>query len=424
MRLKNNILIVLVISFLTTLIGVQFLWVYRVGTNQQRQFEFTVVAALNKAVVELNKQDSVCLQVTHCFNAKKLTRCQKRDLSYEKWNFIDSLIRAELSYSKISIHYEFELGTFPHPHENAVNGKVKHKCFTVKSDMRTTKGEPIWLHITFPLRNKFILAQIGWLFIGSIVLILLTIFAFILIYKMYRQEQIMASDTRNFINNLTHEFKTPITSIRLANNQIIKRISDNRLLEPFTRIIDEENKKLEGHVNYLLDVSRLQKGKVPLNYTEVDMHELLFKQIQSFQLLIEERNGKIALMLDADKTKVLADAFHLGNAINNILDNACKYSPDHLEITIKTKNDRGMLIMEFSDKGLGIEKADRKTIFQEFSRVDTGNIHNVKGFGLGLSYVGQVVKMHKGHIKLLSEKGLGSTFIIYIPIYKNGRDQA
>lgn len=423
MRLKNNILIILVISFLTALIGVQFLWVYRVGTNQQRQFEFTVVAALNKAVVELNNQDSVCFMVTHCFNSKKLSRCQKRDISFEKWNFIDSLIRAELAYSKISIHYEFELGTKPHPHEMLGKNKVKQKCFTVKSKMKTTRGEPIWLHITFPMRNKFILAQIGWLFIGSIVLILLTIFAFVLIYKLYRQEQIIASDTRNFINNLTHEFKTPITSIRLANNQIVRRLSNNPILEPFTSIINEENKKLEGHVNYLLDVSRLQKGKVPLNFTEIDLHDLLNKQIQSFKLLIEERNGIISLMLDANKPKLLADVFHLGNAINNILDNACKYSPAQLKLTLKTSNERGMIVIEFTDQGLGIDKADQKTIFQEFSRVNTGNIHNVKGFGLGLSYVAQVIKMHKGYIKLISEKGKGSTFIIHLPVCKNGKDQ-
>jgi two-component system phosphate regulon sensor histidine kinase PhoR len=291
-----------------------------------------------------------------------------------------------------------------------------HKCFTVKSDMITNLGNHIWLHINFPGRNRFILAQIGWLFIVSIVLILLTIVAFFLIYKSYRQEQALASDTRNFINNLTHEFKTPLASIRLANNRIIKIEECADKVSAYTKIIKQENDKLDEHINHLLDISRLQKGKIPMNIAPLDVFDLLQKQVNSFALQIEERKGHLSIDNDAENTWVNADCFHLANAFTNILDNACKYTPENPEITITIVNKNGSIIIAFSDNGIGIEKSDQKTIFQEFSRVDTGNIHNVKGFGLGLSYVGQMIKMHKGSVWLDSKKGEGSTFFIQLPI--------
>jgi two-component system phosphate regulon sensor histidine kinase PhoR len=416
MKIKTGNLLIAVILFLISLTAIQFVWMMRAATYQEKQFEFAVVAALNKAINELNKQDEICLQVTDCFEEKGFTHCKKQDLNREIWMFIDSITRAELSYSKICIDYEFQLTTKPHPHPMGKENEDLHKCFTVKSDMITNLGNHIWLHINFPGRNRFILAQIGWLFIVSIVLILLTIVAFFLIYKSYRQEQALASDTRNFINNLTHEFKTPLASIRLANNRIIKIEECADKVSAYTKIIKQENDKLDEHINHLLDISRLQKGKIPMNIAPLDVFDLLQKQANSFALQIEERKGHLSIDNDAENTWVNADCFHLANAFTNILDNACKYTPENPEITITIVNKNGSIIIAFSDNGIGIEKSDQKTIFQEFSRVDTGNIHNVKGFGLGLSYVGQMIKMHKGSVWLDSKKGEGSTFFIQLPI--------
>ncbi len=422
MKNKTRFLIISVIIFLIALIIIQFLWIHRAAVSQEKKFEYTVVAALNKAITELNKQDAVCLQITNCFNAKGLSCCNKGDLSYDKWNFINSIITAELKHSKICIEYELQLSTTPHPHSMLENTETRHKCFTVKSSMLTTNQENIWLHITFPMRNKFIFAQIGWLFISSVILIFLTIIAFILIYTYYRQEQILAKDTRNFINNLTHEFKTPISSIRLANNRIIRAYKTKQNTEAYTSIINQENIKLENQVNYLLDISRLQKGKIPMKCEPVNLHEVISQQSDSFKLRIEDEKGSLQLNLIAENYMVCVDVFHIANAITNILDNACKYSPDKPEITITTSNKNGYIVVAIADKGLGIDKVDRKTIFQEFSRVNTGNIHNVKGFGLGLSYVWQIIKMHKGTLTLDSKKGEGSTFYIQIPISNNGKN--
>lgn len=229
----------------------------------------------------------------------------------------------------------------------------------------------------------------------------------------------VANDTRNFINNLTHEFKTPLASIRLANNRISKLESCGDKALAYTHIIQQENDKLDEHINYLLDVSRIQKGRVPMNFDVLDIHVLVKKQSDSFILKIEDRKGSLTHELNAEKVMVNADCFHLTNAINNILDNACKYSPNKPELTIKTYNKNGSVIIAFSDKGIGIDKNDQKSIFQEFSRVDTGNIHNVKGFGLGLSYVWHVVSLHKGSLWLNSTKGEGSTFFMQLPVVKN-----
>jgi two-component system phosphate regulon sensor histidine kinase PhoR len=423
MKHKTQKLIILVIFFLISLIIIQFIWIIRAAGYQEKQFEYTVVAALNKSVTELDKQNSVCLQVTNCFDIKGFTCCEKEHLSLDKWTFIDSLIKAELAYSKICLPYEFQLTLDPHPHPVLTDVESRHKCFTVKSNLITTNNEPIWLHITFPGRNKFILAQIGWLFIVSIVLIVLTIGAFLLIYKYYRQEQSLSNDTRNFINNLTHEFKTPLASIRLANNRISKTPGCAENVAPYTRIIKQENDKLDLHINYLLDISRMQKGKMPMNFEVLDLHQQIRQVSDSFQLMIDERKGSIKLELLAQNFRVKADCFHISNAINNLLDNACKYSPQAPDIVIKTFNKNHKLVVAISDKGLGIDKADQKTIFQEFSRVNTGDIHNVKGFGLGLSYVGQVVQMHQGYLELQSKKGEGSTFFIELPIFDSANEQ-
>lgn len=418
-KLKTRNIIIAVIFFLISLIIIQFIWILQAAENKKKQFEFTVVQAINKATSELNKQKQVCSLIANEFEKSCLTSCEKKHLSFDKWNFIDSIIKTELAYSKICINYELKLSTKPHPHEMTDKRESEHECFTVKSDMVTSKGESIWLHISFPGREKFILAQMGWLFVISILLILLTIGAFVLIYKHYLQEQILANDTRNFINNLTHEFKTPLASIRLANNRIMKLADCGDKASAYTKIIHQENNKLDEHINYLLDVSRLRKGKVPMNFEVLDIHNLVLNQSSSFQLKIEDRQGTLSHDLKAKEVYVNADCFHLANTFNNILDNACKYSPNAPEISISSYNKNGSIIIAFADKGIGIDKPDQKSIFQEFSRVNTGNIHNVKGFGLGLSYVWQVVNLHKGSLWLESNVGEGSTFFIQLPVVKN-----
>ncbi|MDA3891486.1 MAG: HAMP domain-containing sensor histidine kinase [Salinivirgaceae bacterium] len=415
MKIKTGSLLIAVILFLISLIVIQFVWIMRTAKYQEKQFEFAVVVALNKAVGELNERNDICSQVIDCFDDKGYACCNQQDLRKDLWLFIDSIIQAELSYGKICLEYEFQLATQPHPHPIEVEDEGSHKCFTTKSSMQTTAGKHIWIHMSFPGRSKFILAQIGWLFIVSIVLILLTIGSFILIYRYFKQEQLLARDTRNFINNLTHEFKTPLASIRLANSRIMKTEECVDVTKAYTKIIKQENNKLDEHINYLLDISRLQKGKMPMNFEVLDVHELLVKQTDSFSLQIEDRKGSLLVNNEANKTLINGDCFHLANAFNNLLDNACKYTKDKPEIMVTMLNKNGSIIIAFSDNGIGIEKRDKKTIFQEFSRVDTGNIHNVKGFGLGLSYVGQIVKLHKGAVWLESNLGEGSTFFIQLP---------
>jgi len=187
------------------------------------------------------------------------------------------------------------------------------------------------------------------------------------------------------------------------------------LTEQYTKIIKQENDKLDEHVNYLLDISRLAKGKMPMNIEVFDIYQLLQKQTDSIILQVEDRKGSLSITNEASNCWVNGDCFHLANAFNNLLDNACKYTKDKPEIMITLVNENGSIIIAFSDNGIGIDKSNQKSIFQEFSRVDTGNIHNVKGFGLGLSYVGHIVKLHKGSVWLESSLGEGSTFFIQLP---------
>lgn len=416
MKLKTKHLIISIIAFLIGLIIIQFVWISRAANYQEKQFEYAVVSALNKAIGELNTRTDICSQVIDCFDDKGYSCCNKQDIRKDLWLFIDSIINAEFSYGKISLRYEFQLSTQPHSHPFDKIDAGKQKCFTAKSSMKTTTGKHIWIHMSFPDHSKFVWMQIGWLFILSMVLILLTIGAFILIYQYFKQEQLIARDTRNFINNLTHEFKTPLASIRLANNRIMKTKECADATTQYTKIIKQENNKLDEHINYLLDISRLQNGKMPMNLENLNIYELLQHQTDSFNLQLEDRGGLISINNQATNLWINGDCFHLANTFNNILDNACKYTKAKPEIMVTLVNKNESIIIAFSDNGIGIDKSNQKSIFQEFSRVDTGNIHNVKGFGLGLSYVGQVVKLHKGSVWLESTLGEGSTFFIQLPV--------
>ncbi len=413
---KGKYIIIAVVAFLLGLTVIQFVWINKMATQYNKQFEYTVVAALRKAVYEVDARESVCWQVTDCFNKNNYKSCTHEHLNQQLWVFIDSILKSELTQSRICLNYEFQLTTSPHPHFDTPGDDADHKCFTIRSNMTTKNNEFIWYHVTFPSRSTFILTQIGWLFGLSLMLILLTIWAFVLIYRFYLQERNLASDTRNFINNLTHELKTPISAIRLANSRIVKSTAGVIDTAAYTGIIDHENKKLENHVNYLLDLSRLQKGKIPLQPEAVNVHELIEQLASGYQLQIDERKGTLNLQLNAANPILWADSFHLTNALSYLIDNAFKYSPQAPVITLNTENKRQQLVIAITDKGLGIDKADQKNIFNEFSRVNTGNVHNIKGFGLGLAYVAQVVKMHKGQIWLKSALGQGSTFFVQMPL--------
>jgi two-component system phosphate regulon sensor histidine kinase PhoR len=222
----------------------------------------------------------------------------------------------------------------------------------------------------------------------------------------------------DFINNMTHEFKTPIATISLATDSIVSPIilQSPDKIKRFVDIIRQENRRMNSQVERVLQMALIDKKEFQLRLESVDIHALIQQAVDNFSLQVERREGAIKSQLQAEQPIIEGDSTHITSVIHNLLDNANKYSPEKPQITISTRNVPMGLEITVSDNGIGISKEARKNIFDKFYRVSTGNIHDVKGFGLGLSYVKAILTAHKGLIDVKSEPGKGSSFIITFPL--------
>jgi two-component system phosphate regulon sensor histidine kinase PhoR len=221
----------------------------------------------------------------------------------------------------------------------------------------------------------------------------------------------------DFINNMTHEFKTPLATISLAvdalgNQKVLK---DEEKLSYFRRIIKEENKRMNKHVETILQAAALDKQEINLTKKEHHGTDLILKALDNYELVLQEKNGRVIKKLHATNDLILADEQHFTNMVSNLIDNAIKYSNDEPEITITTSNSNRIFCIKIEDKGIGMTRESVKRIFEKFFRVHTGNLHNVKGFGLGMSYVKTIIDAHKGKIKVESTLGKGTTFTVEMP---------
>jgi len=273
------------------------------------------------------------------------------------------------------------------------------------------------LFVTFPQKKNFILASISKILVLSVFFILIIILAFVTaLYQLIRQKQISEIKT-DFINNMTHEFKTPIATINLALDAIKNpKIIDNKeKVLRYVKMIRDENKRMHAQVENVLRISKLERNQLDVNKEQVDIHEIIEESTTHVELLVNDRGGYIKLNLEASLTEILANQFHLTSVFVNMLDNAIKYSTDAPKITILTESTDKNIIVRVEDKGIGMTKNVQKNIFKKFYREERGNIHNVKGHGLGLSYVKKIIEIHQGEIYVESEKGIGSTFILKLP---------
>lgn len=296
--------------------------------------------------------------------------------------------------------------------------KEKGKSYQVPLFAADTGNSEYQLFVSFPEKKGYILASISTILVLAAIFILIIILAFAsAIYQLLRQKQISEIKT-DFINNMTHEFKTPIATINLALDAIKnpKIINDKEKVMRYTEMIREENKRMHGQVENVLRISKLEKNQLDLTSSVADLHEVITDAVTHVGLIVNDKGGYINENLGALQSEVMVSKFHFTNVIVNILDNAIKYSEDSPKIDIYTENAGNNIILKISDQGIGMSKNVQKHIFDKFYREQKGNIHNVKGHGLGLSYVKKIVEHDHGSVYVESEKGKGSTFTIKLPL--------
>lgn len=336
---------------------------------------------------------------------------------------LDSLLAEELRGRGIAAptdHGVFDAGgrgvmvSLEQAGDEALVASSPHRVRLFPSDV---VGEPYFLHVHLPGQKRMVLESMWAMLSVSALLILLIIGAFVYTVRtIYRQKRL--NDIRNdLVNNLTHELKTPISTIALAcealNDPGVPKSPGQQ--RAFVGMIRDENKRLGVLVESVLQSAVLDSGSMRLRPVDLDMHALLNEVVRNAAIQAERRNGHIRTDLRAELAHVKGDRIHLSNVFHNLIDNAVKYCEGSPEVLITTTSDSERLEVRVTDNGIGIARADQRKIFDRLYRVPTGNLHNVKGFGLGLSYVKAVLEKHGGSIRVESEPGMGSTFIINLP---------
>ena len=285
------------------------------------------------------------------------------------------------------------------------------------SDFETLAPEELMIVVIPDIRNS-IFRQLRWLMIGAILFTLIICAAFyVTVNALFRQKK--TSEIKNdFINNMTHEFKTPLATISLAVDAMRneKVLQDREKMSYFSGIIKEENKRMNKQVETILQASLMDRREIQLNKVLMHVHEVINHVLANFRLQLEDRGGSVVLQLNAFEDAIDADEVHFTNLISNLIDNAIKYSKENLVIKISTSSTLKNIQVRIEDNGIGMNKETQKRIFEKFYRAHTGNVHNVKGFGLGLSYVKTMVDAHGGKIKVDSAAGRGTTFTIDMPL--------
>jgi two-component system phosphate regulon sensor histidine kinase PhoR len=275
-----------------------------------------------------------------------------------------------------------------------------------------------FLVVFFPGQQLYLLQQLWPVLLASVLFVTLVVGGFVHTIRTIVRQQKLSGLMVDFINNMTHEFKTPISTVALASEAIGRPdvVTKRTKVRQYNRIIAEETLRMKVQVDRILQMAQLEEGDIELTRSEVDLHALIGKAAGTFALQVESRGGRIAMDLRAGVHRLSGDPVFLSNIVHNLLDNANKYSPEAPEITIATFNDGGMLVVRISDRGCGIAAEHQTRIFEKYYRVPAGDLHDVKGFGIGLSYVKLLVEAHGGSISLHSEPGVGTDVEVRLPV--------
>ena len=399
------------------ILSTQSYWLLKTWDLKDQEFDLTVRKVLLRVAQRIAKFND--------FELPKKSFIERTSSNYYVVNInsgIDANILEDYLYQEMgnfSLKTDFEYSVFDCLNKEMVYGNYcdltdENKVNIQNTNLPTFTDLDYYFVVRFPSRESFVLANMRMTVVFSIIAILSVLFFLYMIYIVLKQKR-LSELQKDFINNMTHEFKTPISSIKIAadvltNSSPVKE--DNRL-KKYASIITEQNQRLNNQVEKVLNIARLERDNFKLNKENINLNKTLSNIVENESLRLTE--GEINLTFSNDEMEIFADPLHFTNVITTVLDNAIKYSAQNPQISISAEERNNLKIIRIKDKGIGIEKEKLKHIFDKFYRVPTGDVHNVKGFGLGLFYVKTICTSHGWLIDAQSELGKGTTFTIKIP---------
>ena len=434
------IITILILLSLLGLIFFQFLWIKSARDAKDKQVEENIVHAMADAAMLLTQEKSSIMPMTK--KSDIIFPGDKLQLQYFKPSITQRFSKEDIhevirrAFNKNTLqNFPFEFAIT----NNSMMGEplMTEKYYELYSDSTHNRNYVIplepqsgssyenlareeYLAVIVPHQKTIIWEEMTWFILGAILFTLIITAAFFITIRTLLKQKKLSEIKSDFINNMTHEFKTPLATISLAvdalKNEKVKH--DIEKTNYFTGIIKEENKRMNKQVETILQAALLDKQEVQLNLKKLSAHDLIVSALNNINLQVEEKKGKLEVHMDAEKDMIMADEVHFTNLVNNLLDNAVKYAKENLFIRLSTQNTGNNIRIKIEDNGIGMNKETLGRIFEKFYRAHTGNVHNVKGFGLGLSYVKTMVLAHDGVIKAESILGKGSTFIVTIPLAK------
>ncbi|MCB0738142.1 MAG: HAMP domain-containing histidine kinase [Bacteroidetes bacterium] len=416
--MKANIIRWIILGASISVIGIvvtQVYWVRKAFTLEQREFEQSVKVALFRVAEEIVKYNQ------GTFPTENPVKMENGNVFFVR---VDDHIDANIlkhylvkNLAEAQINTDFEYGIYDCSSEEMVYGDYisqDNSKSAEPTELPVYKEFIYYFTVRFPHKAAFIGNQMGiWIF-SSIILLIVVIFFSLAIFIILKQKR-LSEVQKDFINNMTHEFKTPISTISISADVFLDSKNDSKpeRLRKYANIIKSEVNHLNNQVLRVLQMAKIDKGDNKLAFIDLNLNELIKEAIEGYQAKVEKRFGKITFK-ENTQANIRADEVHILNVINNLVDNAVHYCEQKPEITITiSKTEKGYRL-DIKDNGIGISKEYHRRIFGKFFRVPTGNVHNVKGFGLGLNYVANIVKGHGWKITLESEPGIGSTFSIHI----------
>lgn len=413
-HIRTRFFIGLSIAALVLVLAIQVNWIFQSARLKEELFNEKANIVLSRTTEALRNDEATCIKIAACGEAEPK---EGSTLNLEKSEMakIDSLFNHYMRFYNFQIDYTFVLAK-PKPSAEATKYRFYEAVFN-KQIVGVSSQNGVELKLIFPDKKDYLLAEMGIPFFTSVLLILVVLVLFWQTVQSLLKEKLISEHTTDFLNNMTHEFKTPLTNIALAGKMITRdgNLNLEEKIRHYSGIILEENEKLTNQVEQVLSMTALERGEIPVRKCEINVHEYIQLAIKGFHLQLENHPCALQMNLNAKNQRMVGDKIHLTNAFVNLIDNAIKYAKGNSEIRIETHNEGKNLIVEVSDQGIGIDRKYQKKVFDQFFRVPTGDVHDVKGFGLGLAYVKKIIELHGGKIVLTSEKGVGTTFTLTFP---------